>query len=416
MSLGFEQAGFDIIGSVELDPIHCAAHHYNFPKTRVFCANASELEGRTVLRELGVRQGEIDVVFGGPPCQGFSMIGKRLLDDPRNGLLSHFLRLVQAVRPKYFVMENVAGLSLGHSRSVLDAFLDQAREIGYKVSTPCQVLNAAHYGVPQDRRRIFVIGYRRGFAAPEYPAARTVARLKTGKPKCPPHDSGRALPLCPSVGDAIGDLPNIDGFPELLESDAVRCALKGGTKYAKILRGDLSNPEDYSYPRRYDGGLLTSSARAEHTALSRKRFAATIPGETEPISRFFKLPLEGISNTLRAGTPSNRGAFTSPRPIHPVNPRCISVREAARLHSYPDWFRFHVTKWHGFRQIGNSVPPLLARAVAGEVIKALGERPKRPKYALDLGDEQLLRLVMTAAAALYDVSPHVIEPRERAAR
>ncbi len=89
-----------------------------------------------------------------------------------------------------------------------------------------------------------------------------------------------------------------------------------------------------------------------------RRFLATKHGDTEPISRFHKLDPKGVCNTIRAGTASDRGAFTSPRPIHPFSPRCITVREAARLHSYPDWFRFHVTKWHGFRQIGNSVPPL----------------------------------------------------------
>src|SRR5437660_4657073 len=97
----------------------------------------------------------------------------------------------------------------------------------------------------------------------------------------------------------------------------------------------------------------------------------------ESISRFLKLSPDAYCNTLRAGTASDRGAFTSPRPIHPVTPRCITVREAARLHSYPDWFRFHATKWHGFRQIGNSVPPLLALAVAREIARVL-RRTKSP--------------------------------------
>lgn len=101
-------------------------------------------------------------------------------------------------------------------------------------------------------------------------------------------------------------------------------------------------------------------------------------GENRKISRFHKLDPQGLCNTLRAGTPSNRGAFTSPRPIHPYTPRCITVREAARLHSYPDWFRFQRTKWHGFRQVGNSVPPLLAKAVASEIIKLLGIIPSQP--------------------------------------
>jgi Site-specific DNA methylase len=136
-------------------------------------------------------------------------------------------------------------------------------------------------------------------------------------------------------------------------------------------------------------------------------------GKNRKISRFHKLHPQGLCNTLRAGTPSNRGAFTSPRPIHPYTPRCITVREAARLHSYPDWFRFQGTKWHGFRQVGNSVPPLLAKAVASEIIKLLGIIPSQPTEKEKLGDDALLYLNMSQAAKRYNVDPHVIEPRKR---
>src|SRR4029079_1705774 len=102
------------------------------------------------------------------------------------------------------------------------------------------------------------------------------------------------------------------------------------------------------------------------------------------------------------------GASTSPRPIHPFSPRCITVREAARLHSYPDWFRFHVTKWHGFRQIGNSVPPFLARAVGAQVMQALGRKPSKPRRTMRLGEERLLTLQMVDAAKMYGVPSTVI--------
>jgi DNA (cytosine-5)-methyltransferase 1 len=151
------------------------------------------------------------------------------------------------------------------------------------------------------------------------------------------------------------------------------------------------------------------------------RFASTPHGKIESISRFHKLDPDGLCNTLRAGTPSNKGAFTSPRPIHPFIPRCITVREAARLHSYPDWFRFHPTKWHGFRQIGNSVPPLLAQAVAEEIIKFLDIKSSDsakvtktiPQGIKDLGNISLLTLDMSAAAKYFGANPHVIEPRTR---
>jgi DNA (cytosine-5)-methyltransferase 1 len=152
--------------------------------------------------------------------------------------------------------------------------------------------------------------------------------------------------------------------------------------------------------------------RTVHTEISRRRFAETREGEVEPISRFFKLPRHGVCNTLRAGTDSARGAFTSPRPIHYGFPRCVTVREMARLHGYPDWFRFHVTKWHGARQIGNSVPPPLARAVAQAIISSLGVTPERPVRELDLGRPELLSMDMGEAAEYWKV-PVPIAKRDR---
>jgi DNA (cytosine-5)-methyltransferase 1 len=123
----------------------------------------------------------------------------------------------------------------------------------------------------------------------------------------------------------------------------------------------------------------------------------------EPISRFFKLSPDGLSNTLRAGTDGARGAFTSPRPIHYEYSRCITVREMARIHGMPDWFRLHATKWHGARQIGNSVPPPLARAVAGEIMKALGMRAVRTEKSQPLGETGLLYMDMSEAAEHFGV-------------
>jgi DNA (cytosine-5)-methyltransferase 1 len=200
---------------------------------------------------------------------------------------------------------------------------------------------------------------------------------------------------------------------ELLDRDWVRARFKVPTEYSASLRGHEPGPDDYSVSREFDSSLLTSSLRTIHTDLSKKRFSETPPGDTEPVSRFLKLDPKGICNTIRAGTASDHGAFTSPRPIHPFSPRCITVREAARLHSYPDWFRLHVTKWHGFRQIGNSVPPLLARAVAAKIREALDIAPKKAGAAVELGDVRLLSFGMSDAAARYGVKADVIPKRRR---
>lgn len=392
LSLGFERAGFDIVAAVELDPVHCAAHEFNFPRCATICRSVRYLSADEIRTKALIGDKDIAVVFGGPPCQGFSMIGKRALDDPRNELVHHFVRLVLELRPAYVVFENVKGLTVGKQRQFLDEMI-QAFAPAYRILTPYRVLNAADYGVPQNRHRLFLMGTRRDHATPTYP---------------------EALGLTPTVGEAIGDLPDADDYEELVVGDSTRVIFGESSPYSALLRGVERDHTDFSYQRLFDHEVLTASMRTSHTPLSQSRFAKTPCGATEPISRFRRLDPAGLCNTLRAGTASDRGAFTSPRPIHPVFSRVITNREAARLYSYPDWFRFHVTKWHGFRQIGNSVPPLLGHAVAREVAQALDYSPQVPPTAVSLGDPRLLILSMAEAADRYGVPRDVIPKRRRA--
>lgn len=392
MSLGFEQAGFDIKAAVEIDPIHCATHKFNFPESKTICASVVDITGDEIRSAADLVESEIDVVFGGAPCQGFSLIGKRAFDDPRNQLVFHYVRIVSELKPKYVVFENVKGLTLGKHARFLDEFIDELEKAGYNVTLPYKVLNAADFGVPQDRHRLFILAARKGLARAEYPF--------------PFEDRF-------TVSDAIDDLPDADIFDELLDSDSVHTEWNTRSIYAMRLRGTAKDPSNFGYDRNYDRNRLTSSTRTIHTELSQTRFLNTEHGKTEPISRFRKLPPDGRCNTLRAGTDSARGAFTSPRPIHPFLPRVITVREAARLHSYPDWFRFHVTKWHGFRQIGNSVPPLLARSVAKQIMVGLGIKPRKPQRTIELGDPNLLKFDMSFASRFFHVSRGVIAQRVR---
>ena len=392
LSLGFEEAGFDIAAAVEIDPIHCATHEHNFPYSKVICASVIDLTGEDIRKKSGIGDAEIDVIFGGAPCQGFSLIGKRAFDDPRNHLVFHYVRLVQELRPKYFVFENVKGLTLGKHVEFLQELIKALGDSGYDLQLPYRVLNAADYGVPQDRKRLFLMGARRGLNIPQYPNSND---NKT------------------TVWDAIGDLPDANSFDELTHNDCVQTTWTTHSIYARRLRGLDIDPANYGYARAFDSNLLTSSLRTEHTALSQSRFAATEHGKTEAISRFRKLPPNGLCNTLRAGTDSARGAFTSPRPIHPSLPRVVTVREAARLHSYPDWFRFHCTKWHGFRQIGNSVPPHLARAVAAQIMQALALKPSMPKTLFELGERNLVTFDMGGAARYFQVPKNTIAQRSR---
>ena len=400
MSLGFEQAGFDVVAAVEIDPVHCAIHKFNFPNTVVIPRSVADLSGEEIrlLANLGDRK--IDCVFGGPPCQGFSLIGQRVLDDPRNGLIKDFVRLVTELDAETFVFENVKGLTLGKHSAFLDELVAKFDESGYSVRLPWRVLDAAMYGVPQHRQRLILFGAKKNTELPEYPLAITN-----------PADGTRnilGLPIGPNCKDAIGDLPDVDRFEKLIESDSIKTkAFKKPSQYAAEMRCLTEDPWHFGYVRNWDASFLTSSARTIHTAISRLRFMETKQGSAEPISRFFKLSPVGLCNTLRAGTDGSRGAFTSPRPIHFNYSRCITVREMARLHGFPDWFRFHSTKWHGGRQVGNAVPPPMARKIAGQVMSALGIAQIKPQKSINLGDETLLYMELSEAAEHFGVEKPV---------
>lgn len=393
LSLGFEQAGFDVVAAVEIDPVHAAVHKYNFPDCAVIPCSVTELTGNRIRAMAGIGSRKVDVVFGGAPCQGFSLIGQRALDDPRNSLVKDFVRIVSELDANYFVFENVKGLTVGKHRKFLEEIIEEFRKAGYAVVEKWKVLNAYEHGVPQDRQRLFLLGAKKGLKLPQYPPP------TTAKPGVVSE-----LPRAPTCGDALGDLPDAERFERLRFTDEVRASRSANSSgYAKLMRCELTEGWAYGYRRKWDPHVLTSSMRSEHTEVSRQRFAETEPGAVEPISRFLKLSPTGVSNTLRAGTDSARGAFTSPRPIHYKWNRCVTVREMARLHGFPDWFRFHETKWHGARQIGNSVPPPLARAVAAQVIKALCIKPTIPSEEIELGDAALLQLSLAEAATYWGI-------------
>ncbi|PQO35880.1 DNA cytosine methyltransferase [Bremerella cremea] len=355
MSLGFEQAGFDVLAAFDSELFNIRTHALNFPDVRARVADLSRGTARELrsISKLGRRK--IDVVFGGPPCQGFSVGGRHDVNDERNQLIFDFARLVSEFRPNYFVMENVKGLMHARSRPTLDKFLSKIRRSGYEIVEPIRVLNAADFGVPQRRLRTIILGFMKGVDEPEYPMPNEFAK-QTGQG------------TWPVVRDAIADLRGIDEDDTLFENDIYESELpKATSEYARIMRGELSCEYDRSNRTSVVHRRLTGCLRTRHSVNVVDRFRATLPGESEPVSRYIRLAWDEVAPTLRAGTGKDRGSHTAPRPIHPLSPRCITSREAARLHSFPDWFQFHGTRWHDFRQIGNSVPPLLARAVASKI-------------------------------------------------
>lgn len=397
MSLGFEQAGFDVLAAVEYDPVHAATHAFNFPQCEVLCRDVTNLSASEVLAaaERGFKRlhprrswpGRLDALIGGPPCQGFSSGGKRDENDERNNLLLQFARLVEELRPRSFCLENVAGLLEHKFDSVREETFMRLRNAGYVLSGTDSTLNSLHFGVPQSRRRVILLGSVEGSA-----------------PLRPVPTSGTV-----SVREALDGLPSPSDYEELLLSDRVRLSTMDAerqasvsSRYARQLSGLEPLPGDKSRPRQWDPTLLTGFRRTTHTVETVASFAETDRGKVEPKSRLFRLPLDGPSRTLRAGTGSERGSHTSPRPIHPTEHRVITVREAARLHGYPDWFRFHTTNWHGHRQVGNSVPPPLARAAAASLLSSLGYAPVALRSAIPLGDESLLALSRSKAQPIVD--------------
>ncbi|MBP8810673.1 MAG: DNA cytosine methyltransferase [Kofleriaceae bacterium] len=342
MTLGVENAGFSVMCAVENDPIHARTHSQNFQSCRVLVGDVGKQTGADLRATSGLsRTDELHLLFGGPPCQGFSVGGHRNPRDPRNVGILEFARLVRELRPLYFIMENVRGILMSQMSDTLSMFLGEISQAGYDVVGPVQTLDAADFSVPQNRARVFFLGYRYGCTPPTYPERRR-SRV--------------------TVGEALADIPPLEAIPELYEQSDALVKLGPPSHYSARLRDKNMSPTSYR---------LTACQLTRHSAVVRERFRRTKRGAQEPVSRFIRLSNDAQSTTLRAGTDITRGRFTAPRPIHPDEHRCITVREAARLHSFPDAFQFAGTIWHGFRQVGNAVPPLLAEVVALQVKRAL---------------------------------------------
>lgn len=325
-SLGAHQAGFHVAAAFDNDPILTSSFPFNFPRTRLERLDVSTLGGETVRNIVGRA---VDGIFGGPPCQGFSDIGQRRQDDPRRELVTHFFRIVREMQPAFFVMENVRGLGYSNTRGLLDKAMRLVAS-RYAILGP-QIWDAADFGGATRRRRLFVIGIHKD--AGEGLNVEDVELMK-----CRPA----------TVKDAIGDLNSAILLGEDKGFDLWRVGGKP-SPYAKRLRA----PDK----------LFTGQRATKHSAKIVKRFEEVVPGEVDTVGRHPRLAWTGQCPTLRAGTGADRGSYQSVRPIHPDEPRVITVREAARLQGFPDTHRFHPTVWHSFRMIGNSVSPIMARAI-----------------------------------------------------
>ena len=299
LDLGFERAGADVVACVDNDPESCKTLRYNRPDWNVL-----ERDVRNYAPDITE---EIDIVAGGPPCQGFSSAGKGNPDDARNFLWKEYFRIVEAAQPRAIVLENVSGLKHRRNGDHLSGILDALEAQGYHFTMG--ILNAADFGVPQTRRRLFVIGLREG--TPTLPTP-TVEQWAT-------------------VRAAISDL-------------------EGTVK-----------PELNHVPNNH----------ASHVVQRWKKLA---PGEVDPNYRRGRLDYDAPSHTIRAGGgygPKGDHLAGFHPPIHPTLPRQLTVREAARIQTFPDDWIFQGSKTAQGRQVGNAVPVGLGEAVARHVIGLL---------------------------------------------
>lgn len=335
-SLGAHAAGFEVVQAIDVDPILTSSFALNFPGTKLDLIDVGSLNASDLKKAAG---GHIDGIIGGPPCQGFSLIGKRDSNDPRRRLVDHFFRLVSEIRPTFFVMENVVGLMQGDALAVLESAMSRIPS-SYDIVGPT-VLNASDFGVPTTRRRCFVVGVLREHAdIPELTMPGNVPKA--------------------SVRDAIADLANAKD----LGVD------KNGFDRWKLL--SRATPHGYAASLHSDNKVFSGNMRTKHSRVVSERFATILPGKTDPVGRHYKLSWDGLCPTLRAGTGSDKGSYQSVRPLHPEEPRVITVREAARLQGFSDSHQFHPTIWHSFRMIGNSVAPAVSKHVLSSVATACG--------------------------------------------
>ena len=354
MSLGAARAGFCVAGAVDADARALRSHKLNFPNSVHFLGDLAGMPGSEVLEKLKIRAGEVAVLVGGPPCQGFSTIGKRNPLDERNLLIADFLRIVREIRPSAFVLENVPALLHERYRPLLDAAL-LPLESDYDILDP-HLLRATDAGAPTVRTRLFVVGFRKSSATL---ASDFWPSVQTARP--------------PVVREALDGLP-VEVTPDWAAS-------RGGVRTVHIHRQGAffqaacaripASTGDPKALELYSKNLVTGCIGTKHSDALIRRYAELSYGEADEKTKSVKLDPRGYCPTLRAGTGPERGSFQAVRPIHYLRPRVITPREAARLQGFPDWFQFDQTKWHSFRQIGNSVSPLVAEFVLGRVRKVL---------------------------------------------
>lgn len=345
LALGLAQAGFRTVYATDNDKDCCASFSRNHAETEVTCADIHEIDFRSVRRDL--RLHDLDLLAGGPPCQGFSTVGSKREQDPRNSLFFEFLRAIAQLEPRCVLFENVSGFRRMYEGRAFDTLTAELAELGYDFTH--SVLNASDYGLPQHRLRTFVIGWQRGCAPAQLP---------------PPTHTAEAglfqlLPKLPLI-DAISDLPPL-----------------GAGQSCHTYRFEPLN--HYQEQMRKGTESLTEHTAANYGPKMQEILELIPPGGSVDDLPLRLRPKGYFANTyarLRPDEPAptitrNFGTPSSSRCVHPFQNRALSTREGARLQGFPDSYAFIGSKGSKNLQIGNAVPAVMGRAISHMIRESL---------------------------------------------
>ena len=376
-STGLEMAGFNCIGGIELKETIAKTHALNHRNSKTIFGDIREIAPEDYAKQLGVDH--VEVIIGGPPCPTFSTIGdakirsvtgKPTAEDPRNELFLDYLKYVDYFRPEIFVIENVPNFITKYKGKIFNTAVEIIENIGkdenngegiYEVEKPVQVLNAVYYGVPQTRRRMMLVAHKNKRLKFEYPKQTHYFDQED--------ENAKKLKPFVTVGDAIGDLPNITDNWRVSEVEYSKN--EHLTEYQKICgKNNSKNTVKNNICR-----MSNDRAKRVFPHMAQGSIYMDLPPEIRQILPFrediFKDRLKRLMEDQPSWTVLAHIGMDGYMYIHPTKNRTLSVREAARIQSFPDEFEFVGNQQDTYVQVGNAVPPLLGKAVGEEVMKYL---------------------------------------------
>lgn len=354
LSAGLEMAGFTVLAGNDIFEAAGRTFEQTHPRARFISGPIEELSVERIMEITGLQRGKLTVLAGGPPCQAYSVYNhQRGMHDARASLFREYLRIVDGLRPEWIVMENVTGIYSIAGGEAVRTIKSELAALGYAVEDA--VLRAEDYGVPQERRRVVFIGNRIG-APISHPE--------------PTHGPGRASPFT-TIKDAIGDLPPLGNGEDPGRVTYVEGEL---SPFQRLVRGNATTVGSHATPALGKVNMERlpfippggSWRDIPHDLLPEGMKRAKRSDHTK---RYGRMTWDGLSCTVLTKCDIHWGAY-----IHPDQDRAISVREAARLQAFPDWFEFAGSRTEQYVQVGNAVPPLLGKAIGEHLLKLMRRR------------------------------------------